>query len=103
MTSPILFAIALPIVLAILADDFRSGAFVLDESYEDGHIRIDQWLQTLDRPTLVVAHGAIGRCLIAEITGLPRRDVVELVMRQGFYCRLADGRAEWFDATADAA
>ena len=27
--------------LAILADDFRSGAFVLDESYEDGHSAIE--------------------------------------------------------------
>ena len=27
--------------LAILADDFRSGAFVLDEQYEDGHSAIE--------------------------------------------------------------
>jgi probable phosphoglycerate mutase len=40
------------------------------ESYEDGNIRITQWLDRLDRPTVVVAHGAIGRCLIAEIAGL---------------------------------
>jgi probable phosphoglycerate mutase len=73
------------------------------ESYADGHARINAWLDTLDRPTVVVAHGAIGRCLIAELTDLPRRDCVELVMRQGYYCRLADGRAEWFDAKADAA
>ena len=74
----------------------------LGESYEDGHQRINQWLDTLDRPTVVVAHGAIGRCLIAEITGLPRRDCVELVMRQGYYCRLDGGTAEWFDATVGA-
>jgi broad specificity phosphatase PhoE len=73
------------------------------ESYEDGNIRITQWLDRLDRPTVVVAHGAIGRCLIAEIAGLPARDVFELVMHQGFYCKLADGKAEWFDAKADAA
>lgn len=72
------------------------------ESYEDGHIRINEWLDRLNRPTVVVAHGAIGRCLIAEIAGLSRRDVFELVMHQGFYCKLADGRAEWFDAKADA-
>ncbi len=47
------------------------------ESYEDGHIRINRWLDTLERPTVVVAHGAIGRCLIAEIARLPRRDLVE--------------------------
>lgn len=73
------------------------------ESYEDGHLRINQWLDALDRPTVVVAHGAIGRCLVAEIAGLPRRDLVELVMRQGYYCRLGAGTAEWFDAKADAA
>lgn len=72
------------------------------ESYEDGHIRINQWLDTLDRPTVVVAHGAIGRCLIAEIAGLPRRDLVELTMHQGFYCKLWNGKAEWFDANARA-
>lgn len=73
------------------------------ESYEDGHARINAWLDALDRPTVVVAHGAIGRCLIAEIAGLGRGELVELVMHQGFYCKLADGRAEWFDAKADAA
>lgn len=72
------------------------------ESYEDGHARMSSWLDGLDRPTVVVAHGAIGRCLVAEIAGLPRRSLVELEMRQGCYCRLADGRAEWFDAKADA-
>ena len=73
------------------------------ESYEDGHTRLNAWLDTLDRPTVVVAHGAIGRCLIAEIAGLGYRELVEQVMHQGFYCRLAAGRAEWFDAKADAA
>jgi broad specificity phosphatase PhoE len=73
------------------------------ESYEDGHLRMNDWLNTLERPTVVVSHGAIGRCLIAEIAGVPRRDLVELVMRQGFYCKLEAGSAEWFDAKADAA
>ena len=73
------------------------------ESYEDGHRRINAWLDMLDGPTVVIAHGAIGRCLIAEIAGLGHGDLVEQVMRQGFYCRLAAGQAEWFDAKADAA
>jgi broad specificity phosphatase PhoE len=72
------------------------------ESYADGHARINDWLDRLDRPTVVVAHGAIGRCLIAELAGLPRRDLVELPMRQGFYCKLEGGTAEWFDATVAA-
>ena len=73
------------------------------ESYEDGNIRLKEWLGRLDRPTVVVAHGAIGRCLIAEIASVSYRDIFEMVMRQGFYCKLADGKAEWFDAKADAA
>jgi probable phosphoglycerate mutase len=73
------------------------------ESYEDGHARINAWLDRLDRPAVVVAHGAIGRCLLAEFTGMGRRELVEQVMHQGYYCRLRDGTAEWFDATAVAA
>ena len=73
------------------------------ESYEDGHARMNAWLDSLDRPTLVVAHGAIGRCLVAEIAGLERRAMVELEMRQGCYCRLENGQADWFDAKGDAA
>jgi probable phosphoglycerate mutase len=73
------------------------------ESYADGEARIGQWLLHLERPAVVVAHGAIGRCLIAMISGLERARLVELAMPQGCYCRLARGQAEWFDATADAA
>ena len=73
------------------------------ESYEDGDARIASWLDGLDRPTVVVAHGAIGRCLIAGLAGLARRELVSLEMRQGCYCRLQNGGADWFDANAVAA
>ncbi|MCB1378194.1 MAG: histidine phosphatase family protein [Alphaproteobacteria bacterium] len=73
------------------------------ESYEDGQQRMRRWLDGLDRPTVVVSHGAIGRCLVAELAGLARRDLVELMMRQGCYCRLHNGRADWFDAAVAAA
>ena len=73
------------------------------ESYADGNTRMSTWLDSLDRPTVVVAHGAIGRCLIGDLAGLDRRDLVRLEMRQGWYCRLANGQADWFDAKADAA
>lgn len=73
------------------------------ESYADGQARIDAWLATLERPTVVVSHGAIGRCILAALARLPRSEAVELVMRQGCYCRLEAGEARWFDAIADAA
>jgi len=72
------------------------------ESYEDGHARMRGWLGTLDGPTVVVAHGAIGRCLVGEHAGLLPHELVSIEMRQGYYCRLANGRADWFDAGSDA-
>lgn len=73
------------------------------ESYEDGNRRIKPWLDALDQPTVVVAHGAIGRCLIAAVAGLGPRHMVSLEMRQGCYCRLENGRADWFDVNGNAA
>ena len=73
------------------------------ESYSDGLERLAAWLSAITEPTVVVAHGAIGRCLIAEIAGIERRDLVELEMRQGSYCRLSSGQADWFDANGVAA
>ena len=73
------------------------------ESYEDGHQRMRRWLDTLSGPTVVVAHGAIGRCLIGQLGGLSQAELVSLKTPQGCYCRIAGGRIEWFDATGVAA
>jgi broad specificity phosphatase PhoE len=45
----------------------------------------------------VVSHGAIGRCLIGYLTGMTMRELVEIRMHQGRFCRIADSKAEWFD------
>lgn len=71
------------------------------ESYEDGVARVNAWRATLKRPTLVVSHGAVGRCLIGEVAGLGPRELVGLRTPQGCYCRLENGRADWFDAMDD--
>lgn len=73
------------------------------ESYEDGTARVTEWLGTVKRPTLLVAHGAVGRCLVGKLTGLSPGATVKLLMPQGCYCRIENGRAEWFDAMAAAA
>ena len=73
------------------------------ESYEDGHARARDWLAMQTDPVVVVAHGAIGRCLIGHLTNLDRRGLVGLRMPQGKYCRIENGRAEWFDAMRVAA
>jgi broad specificity phosphatase PhoE len=73
------------------------------ESYADGRVRVESWLTTLAGPTLVVSHGALGRCLIGHVCGLGPAQLVSLKTPQGCYCRLENGNAHWFDATGDAA
>lgn len=73
------------------------------ESYQDGEARMDAFLATLTGPTVIVAHGAIGRCLMGHTAGLAPEQVVKLPTPQGCYCRLENGRIDWFDATGDAA
>jgi broad specificity phosphatase PhoE len=73
------------------------------ESYADGHSRIGAWIGTVNAPTVVVAHGAIGRCLIGLLGRLNAADLVSLRTPQGCYCRLQDGQIDWFDANSDAA
>lgn len=73
------------------------------ESYADGVARVDGWLASLMQPTLVVAHGAVGRCIMGRATGLPSAEIVSLRTPQGCYCYLHDGKLEWFDANHNAA
>lgn len=72
------------------------------ESYEDGVARVDSWLQDVTEPTLIVAHGAVGRCLMGYVVGCAPEQIVTLQTPQGCYCRLQDGMIDWFDATHNA-
>ena len=69
------------------------------ENYADGLARVDNWLATVTQPTLVVAHGAVGRCLMGFVAGLKPEDTVRLKTPQGCYCRLRNGQIDWFDAS----
>lgn len=73
------------------------------ESYADGLERIRRWIGRIDGPTVIVAHGAIGRCLIGLVSDLAPDDLVKAKMPQGSFCRLSDGVIAWFDAIGDAA
>jgi broad specificity phosphatase PhoE len=68
------------------------------ESYEDGLSRINDWRAALTRPTLVISHGAVGRCLMGAVAALPPRELVNLPTPQGAFCNLSNGAVEWFDA-----
>jgi broad specificity phosphatase PhoE len=73
------------------------------ESYEDGEARMDAFLDTLAGPTVIVSHGAIGRCLMARAAGLGPTELVNLKTPQGCYARIQRGQLDWFDANGDAA
>lgn len=68
------------------------------ESYEDGVARVNDWRGSLRRPTLVVSHGAVGRCLMGAVAGSRPEDLVNLPTPQGAYCLLQNGQLQWFDA-----
>jgi probable phosphoglycerate mutase len=69
------------------------------ESYQDGQERLQHWLSGIQDPTVVVSHGALGRCLIGYLTNLTPRELVGIRMHQGRFCKIYQGKAEWFDGT----
>ena len=71
------------------------------ESYEDGVARVDEWLNSLKKSTLVIAHGAVGRCLMGAVTHMEPHEIVNLPTPQGAYCDLSQGKIHWFDATGE--
>ncbi len=71
------------------------------ESYEDGVARVSAWRSELTHPTLVVSHGAVGRCLMGSTAGLGPRELVTLRTPQGAFCRLEQGCINWFDGTME--
>ncbi len=52
------------------------------ESYKMLSERVSDWLETLDRPTFVVAHGGILRALLYLLAGLPAHDAPHLAVPQ---------------------
>jgi probable phosphoglycerate mutase len=68
------------------------------ESYQDGTARAQALLDKITRPTLIVAHGGIGRCLMALIAHKSPAEAISLPIPQGVYCRLQDETLTWFDA-----
>lgn len=71
----------------------------LGESYEDGVVRVNHWRSEINHPTLVISHGAVGRCLMGAVGGLGPQDLVNLPTPQGKFCQLKNGCIEWFDGS----
>ncbi len=68
------------------------------ESYVDARARAREWLSSLDRPHIVVGHGALSRVIRGLIFGLEPREIIQLKVPQTRFFRIADGGLDWFDA-----
>nr|WP_208394087.1 histidine phosphatase family protein [Pseudochelatococcus lubricantis] len=68
------------------------------ESYAGAALRVQAFLDTLERDTVIVAHGGIARVMLALIAGLPGQSVVQLPIWQGRILVFADDRHRWVPA-----
>lgn len=65
------------------------------ESYADLLERCRSWLGSVERPTVVAAHGGISRCLRTLILALDPATIPDLESPQDKVLQLADGTMTW--------
>jgi broad specificity phosphatase PhoE len=65
------------------------------ESYHMLSVRIIGWLETLERATVVVAHGGVGRVLRAHLLGLDKQETVSEDFPQDRVFLWRDGSGAW--------
>lgn len=68
------------------------------ESYADATVRVRDWLASLTRPTIAVAHGGISRIVRGIVLDLPVAEIPGQHNPQWKFYRLKDGEIEWFRA-----
>lgn len=67
------------------------------ETYEQVAGRVADFLAERDRATVVVAHGGVGRAIMALIGGVDRRRAAETYIRQGVLYVFDQGRFDLID------
>jgi broad specificity phosphatase PhoE len=65
------------------------------ESYHMLSVRIIGWVETIERPSVVVAHGGVGRVLRAYLLGLDKHATVSEDFPQDRVFLWRDGKGEW--------
>ena len=68
------------------------------ESYADVAIRIKDWLKTVDKPTIVVAHGGVSRVFRGILLGQTGAEYVGLKVPQTKFFKVEGREIEWFKA-----
>jgi broad specificity phosphatase PhoE len=83
---------------ALVADRERNKwAFVppKGESYEALSGRVRGWYETVDRPTVAVAHGGVGRVLCGIVAGLDPDTIVMMDFRQDRVLLIEGNSLRW--------
>lgn len=62
------------------------------ENYEDVATRLAAFLRQIERDAVIVAHGGVGRALMALIGGLGTAEAAEIYVRQGVAYLFQNGR-----------
>lgn len=65
------------------------------ESYAMLLARVGAWLDEVDRPSIVAAHGGVMRCLACLIEGIPVSRYFSIPIPQDRFVVWREGRAEW--------
>ena len=65
------------------------------ESYADLLVRVIEWLDSIDRDTVVAAHGGVSRCLRAHVLGLDPSSIPDLESPQDRVLSLTKDAMKW--------
>lgn len=70
------------------------------ETYATLALRVSDWLETLDRPTVCVAHGGVVRAVFRIVGGLSPEDCAMMDVPQDRILRIEDGALVWLGGQA---
>lgn len=106
--EPRLIELSYGIWEGLLQDDLRRGAGYAarqkdpfrwrpeqGESYADLFARVSGWAETIERDSVVVAHGGVSRCLRAHMLNLDPERIPELESPQDRVLILTRGAMRW--------
>ncbi len=65
------------------------------ESYELLSARVERWLGSVNRDTVVVSHGGVSRCLRGLAGGVPTNEIPRLEVPQDKVLKICGNRYEW--------
>ncbi|MFT0891355.1 histidine phosphatase family protein [Pseudochelatococcus sp. G4_1912] len=68
------------------------------ESYAGACTRVGAFLDTIERDSVIVAHGGIARVMLALIAGIPGQSIVQLPIWQGRILVFSNDSYRWFPA-----